>query len=123
MRNGNGFFCVYSITSKESFYEAQSLFGHIKRVKGDDNIPIVLVGNKCDLEDREVSYEDGSTLSQELNCSFIETSAKSGFNVTAAFELLVKQIKEYRNSSYPSSSEELDEPTKIKKKKKGCNIL
>lgn len=126
MRNGNGFFCVYSINSRESFGEAQILYEHIKRVKDDDNIPIVLVGNKCDLEeDREVTFDEGLSLSKELNCPFIETSAKSGYNVYMAFELLVKEIKKYRNSN-KHETELTEEPSKTdkdKKKKKKCNIL
>lgn len=52
-------------------------------------VPIVLVGNKIDLVDeREVSREDAETLAQELNLSYIETSAKDGNNVEEVFEML-----------------------------------
>lgn len=43
---------------------------------------MVLVGNKCDLEDeRVVGKELGKSLANQFNCSFMETSAKAKINV------------------------------------------
>lgn len=50
--------------------------------KDTDDVPMVLVGNKCDLEDeRVVGKELGKQLAQQFNCSFMETSAKAKINV------------------------------------------
>ena len=58
MRSGEGFLLVYSITSRQSFEEIQQFQSLILRVKDKDYFPMILVGNKCDLEDeREVSVE------------------------------------------------------------------
>lgn len=47
-----------------------------------DDVPMVLVGNKCDLEDeRVVGKELGKSLANQFNCSFMETSAKAKINV------------------------------------------
>ena len=46
MRTGQGFMIVYSITSPSSLHEASQIRDQILRVKGVDNVPIVLVGNK-----------------------------------------------------------------------------
>lgn len=55
MRNGEGFVLIYSITSYHSFEQVQKLYDQIARVKDLDSFPVVLVGNKCDLEqDRQV---------------------------------------------------------------------
>lgn len=55
MRNGEGFVLVYSITSLRSFEQVQKLYDQIARVKDVDTFPIILVGNKCDVEhDRQV---------------------------------------------------------------------
>jgi GTPase KRas protein len=60
MRTGDGFLCVYSVTLQASFDEAVNLHEHILRVKDADEVPFVLVGNKCDLEDaREVQTSKG----------------------------------------------------------------
>ena len=56
MRTGEGFLLVYSITSRQSFEEIQVFQQQILRVKDKDYFPIIIVGNKCDLEgEREVT--------------------------------------------------------------------
>ena len=56
MRTGEGFLLVYSITSRQSFEEILTFQQQILRVKDRDYFPIIIVGNKCDLEmERQVS--------------------------------------------------------------------
>ena len=62
MRTGEGFILVYSITARESFEEINQFHQQILRVKDKDNFPMVLVGNKCDLE-----YERQVGMNGELN--------------------------------------------------------
>ena len=58
MRTGEGFLLVYSITSRQSFEEIQQFQQQILRVKDKDYFPIIIVGNKCDLEaEREVTKQ------------------------------------------------------------------
>ena len=58
MRTGEGFLLVYSINSRQSFEEILTFQQQILRVKDRDSFPIIIVGNKCDLEDeREVSTQ------------------------------------------------------------------
>lgn len=58
MRTGEGFLLVYSITSRQSFEEITTFQQQILRVKDKDYFPMVVVGNKCDLEsEREVSRQ------------------------------------------------------------------
>jgi hypothetical protein len=62
MRTGEGFLLVYSITSRQSFEEIVTFQQQILRVKDKDYFPIIVVGNKCDLEsERQVSTEGGSS--------------------------------------------------------------
>ena len=50
MRTGEGFMLVYAV-DKPSSFELLSMIGlQVKRVKDRDDVPMVLVGNKCDLE-------------------------------------------------------------------------
>lgn len=61
MRTGEGFLLVYSITSRQSFEEIQTFQQQILRVKDKDYFPIIVVGNKCDLEgERQVSKQGSS---------------------------------------------------------------
>ncbi|KAF2148922.1 ras-domain-containing protein [Myriangium duriaei CBS 260.36] len=96
IRPGEGFLLVYSITSKYSFEEIKSFQQRILRVKEKDYFPIIVVGNKCDLEgEREVSTEEGKQLARQFGCPFIETSAKSGTNVENAFYDIVRDIRKH----------------------------
>ncbi|CAO3701485.1 unnamed protein product [Rhizopus microsporus] len=96
MRNGEGFLLVYSITSRMSFEEITTFYQQICRVKDRDYFPMVLVGNKCDLEtDRQVSSQEGSDLAKNFGCQFIETSAKQRINVDEAFFEVVRDIRRY----------------------------
>ena len=78
IKNGQGFILVYSIINQQSFIDVQPLRDIIHRVKGKTNVPMILVGNKCDLEaDRAVSTMDGEIVSREWGVPFYETSAKT----------------------------------------------
>jgi small GTP-binding protein len=58
MRTGEGFLLVYSINSRQSFEEISTFQQQILRVKDKDYFPMVVVGNKCDLEnEREVTRQ------------------------------------------------------------------
>lgn len=82
MKNGQGFVLVYSITAQSTFNDLQDLREQILRVKDTDDVPMVLVGNKCDLEEeRVVGKELGKSLASQFNCAFMETSAKAKINV------------------------------------------
>lgn len=113
MKNGQGFVLVYSITAQSTFNDLQDLREQILRVKDTDDVPMVLVGNKCDLEDeRVVGKEQGNSLSRQFNCAFMETSAKAKINVNDIFYDLVRQI----NKKSPEKKQN-------KKKKSICTLL
>ena len=58
MRTGEGFLLVYSINNRQSFEEIKTFQQQILRVKDKDYFPIIVVGNKCDLNsERKVSRE------------------------------------------------------------------
>lgn len=94
IKNGQGFILVYSVTDKKSLEELLAIREQIIRIKGTNNIPMVLVGNKCDLtEERELEPEDGISVSKEWNkVPFYETSAVYRMNVDDAFVDVVRQI-------------------------------
>lgn len=106
MRTGEGFLCVYSITSRHSFDEIGTFHQQILRVKDKDYFPIIIVANKCDLEnDRTVSTQEGKELAKARGCKFIETSAKQKINVDEAFYELVREIRRYNKESLPKGPE------------------
>ncbi|KAI7853288.1 ras-like protein 1 [Circinella umbellata] len=96
MRNGEGFLLVYSITSRMSFEEIATFYQQICRVKDRDFFPMVLVGNKSDLEaDRQVSSQEGRDLARQFGCQFLETSAKNRIHVDDAFYQVVRDIRRF----------------------------
>jgi len=96
MRTGEGFLLAYAITSRESFEEIQGFHQQILRVKDKDNFPMILVGNKCDLEyERQVGMNEGRDLAKHLGCRFMETSAKQPINVDESFFDIVREIRKY----------------------------
>ncbi|WOO81903.1 GTP-binding protein ryh1 [Vanrija pseudolonga] len=77
---------VYDITSRASFLNTTKWVDDVRNERGDDVI-IVLVGNKTDLNDkRQVTPEDLDKRAKELGVMSIETSAKAGHNVKALFK-------------------------------------
>ncbi|XP_038245882.1 ras-related protein Ral-A isoform X1 [Dermochelys coriacea] len=81
-RSGEGFLCVFSITELESFAATADFREQILRVKEDENVPFLLVGNKSDLEDkRQVSVEEAKNRADQWNVNYVETSAKTRANV------------------------------------------
>jgi GTPase KRas protein len=105
MRTGEGFMLVYSITSRQSFEEVLTFQQQILRVKKLDYFPIIVVGNKCDLEnERQVSKQEGEALARSFGCKVIETSAKSRINVDNAFYDMVREIRRYNSELSRASS-------------------
>jgi Ras-related protein Rap-1B len=94
IKSGKGFLLVYSVTDENSLKELLALREQVLRIKDSDNVPMVLIGNKCDLkEDRVLSIEDGIKVSQDWGCvPFYETSAMYKTNVDEAFVDVVRQI-------------------------------
>lgn len=78
MKTGQGFLLVFSIASRASFEELEMLRDDIIRIKDDEDIPIVIVGNKADLEDqRAVDRAKAFSLSQRWSAPYYETSART----------------------------------------------
>ncbi|KAK6043751.1 Ras family protein [Cooperia oncophora] len=90
--SADAFIVVYSVGSRKSYEHALHLFSQIAKLRGVYSIARMLVGAKCDSDYREVSAEEGNTLSAQLNCSFAEVSAKMNINVHEVFDEMVSQL-------------------------------
>ena len=100
----------------------------ILQVKEAEKFPMVLVGNKCDLEsERKVTLEEGKDLAKTWNIGFFETSAKARINIEESFMELVTQVLNFESESPDKTSDAGPQrPTKAPKSKKGgstCNLL
>jgi DIRAS family GTP-binding Ras-like protein 2 len=123
---GHAFMLVYSITSKQSLEELIPTYREIVEVKaGEENLPIMLVGNKCDEEStREVSTEYANEMVSKIlkGCGFIETSAKTGQNVHEAFQELLSLDKS-RNMSLRMDLKKTRSQIRKEKLKGHCSLM
>jgi len=95
-KGAHGCLLVYDITRKATFENIDKWLAEIK-LSSNNEINMVLIGNKCDLKDkREVSIEEAQNKAKLLNMAFMETSALNGTNVEKAFNELVNNV--YQNN-------------------------
>lgn len=106
LQYGEAFILVYSVNDPASLDEALKLQQEIYEAKGAEDVPMVLVGNKCDLtsgtDKRLVSHAIASTLSRGKNCILAETSAKYDVNISGVFTALMAQIALANSNDLPS---------------------
>ncbi|GLV41912.1 Ras-like protein A [Carabus blaptoides fortunei] len=122
-RSGEGFLCVFSITEDESFQATQEFREQILRVKNDENIPFLLVGNKSDLDEkRKVSLAEANARAQQWGVPYVETSAKTRENVDKVFFDLMREIRAQKCDDNKTSNGRGKE-SKCKGKKLKCVIL
>lgn len=119
IRDGEGFVLVYSVTTRTTFECVKTFRDQVIRVKDTEDVPMVLVGNKCDAKDlREVSKEEGQEFAELLGCRFIETSAKESLNVEEAFYIVARMIRDEKRGKHVKRSFTLD-----RKKRGSCYFL
>lgn len=125
MKTGQGFLLVYSITSPRTLNELSELRDQILRIKEAESVPLVIVGNKSDLEeDRAVPRSRAIQLSQSWGrVPFYESSARKRQNVDEVFMDLCRQIMRTENVQDESKSEKSDIKRKSGKKGGFCTIL
>jgi small GTP-binding protein len=90
-KGAHGIILTYDVTDENSFKNIRNWVKQIEQ-NAQSNVCKVLVGNKCDREDRKISYEEGAKLASEFKMQFFETSAKSNYNVNETFTFLTKEI-------------------------------
>jgi len=93
MRTGEGFLLVFALNEYKSFENIQHYREQIRRVKDSDDVPMVLVGNKCDLSQRAIDQRTIMELARSYGVPYEETSAKTRIGVDNAFHALVREIK------------------------------
>jgi Ras-related protein Rab-2A len=105
-RGAAGALLVYDITRRETFNHLGRWLEEARQ-NGNQNMTIMLIGNKCDLEHkRQVSKEEGERFAQQHGLMFLETSAKTAENVEESFHKPAKKIYEkIKDGIYDVSNE------------------
>ena len=92
-KNCLGILLVYSINDKRSFEDLENWIKDINAQKIYDNIYLVLIGNKSDLEkERKIYFEEGEKFALKYNMEFFETSAKDNININESFNALIDEV-------------------------------
>ena len=102
---GSGYYtqadaCVvmFSLTSHISFKNVASWVNRFKQVR--PNAPIVLVGNKVDIKDRQVTRQEIHSFIKQNNLQYYDLSAKSNFNFEKPFVYLAREIMNAPNLNF-----------------------
>uniref|UniRef100_A0A6I8PKJ7 RAS related n=2 Tax=Ornithorhynchus anatinus TaxID=9258 RepID=A0A6I8PKJ7_ORNAN len=102
MRAGHGFLLVFAVNDRPSFNEIGKLHTQILRVKDRDDFPMVLVGNKADLEEtRQVPRDAALSFAHSHRLPYLEASAKLRLNVDEAFHQLVRAVRKFQEQESP----------------------
>lgn len=108
VRPAHGIILVFDVSSRQTFDELIQLYDRVVVAKHTDEIPLVLVGNKCDLstEQRQIDPIEGKVLAASWQCKYIEASAKTRHNDVQCFYEIVRKIREFE----PKKKETTENP-------------
>ena len=121
LKNANGILLVYAVNSRASFSLLEDWMKEVKN-HANQNFSIIILGNKCDVEDREVTLEEGENFAKKINSKVYEVSAKTGYNVAEAFDEIARMTyeKDKEGKIRQRESIRFEDVGTDKKKKKCC---
>eukprot|EP00357_Protocruzia_adherens_P019983 CAMPEP_0115021328 /NCGR_PEP_ID=MMETSP0216-20121206/30817_1 /TAXON_ID=223996 /ORGANISM="Protocruzia adherens, Strain Boccale" /LENGTH=204 /DNA_ID=CAMNT_0002393655 /DNA_START=44 /DNA_END=658 /DNA_ORIENTATION=- len=124
-KGADGAILVYDCTNRESYNNIADWISEIRKHAGDE-INILLIGNKSDLEEEmEVTPDEAEVFASEHNIKFMSASAKTAFQITEAFETMARDLIVIKKSQEPTNPEpteklKLEPKQKIKKHISKC---
>ena len=121
LKNANGILLVYAVNSRASFSLLEDWMKEVKN-HANQNFSIIILGNKCDVEDREVTLEEAENFAKKINSKVYEVSAKTGCNVAEAFDEIARLTyeKDKDGKLMQRDSIRFEDVDTDKKKKKCC---
>jgi small GTP-binding protein len=119
-KGADGIVLIYDVTDDASYEKIRDWMAQILSNTKREDIGLVLLGNKCDMEPRAVTEEQGNKMAEELQVSYFETSALTGQGINEAFNELTRDIMK-RKGVDNGGNENLDLKNDVSKKKKDGN--
>ena len=97
LRGCQGLILVYDVGNRQSFNDLKNWLEDVSNAT--NKVSIILFGNKCELEKRDVTKEEAEKFAKENNIPYIETSAKSGINIDEGFSMIINDAYEKYGAS------------------------
>ena len=116
-KGADGIVLVYDVTDEASYDKIRDWMEQILSNTQQEDIGLVLLGNKCDMEPRNVTEEMGKKMAEELKVSYFETSALTGQGIKEAFDQLTRDIMKKKGVGESNSEVGVSLNNKNKKKK------
>ena len=116
IRKAQGIVVVFDLTKRETFNSVVNWLNIIN--ENFNEVTIVLFGNKCDCEKREVTTEEATEFAQRKNIPYFETSAKKNINIEAGFSKIANDI--YKRHNKVEKAITLDNKGKVKEESSCC---
>ena len=117
----DGIILVFDLTNLNTMYKIKYWIEQINEKINCNDISLVLIGNKSDLE-RQISYESCEKFSEDLNIKYFESSALSGENVNEFFDYLVNEIINKKNIMEKNDDQKVSIISNNYKKKKKIGV-
>ena len=99
-RNAQGIIVVFDLTNSDTFNNLIFWIQSIKTyIDNDKNlIPMIIIGNKIDLNEREVGKEEAIKFAESQNIDYFEASAKTGEGVENSIKFLIQKVMNKSNN-------------------------
>ena len=100
-RGAHGVLLIYDICQKSSFLDVKGWIEQIIENTDNDDIVMILCGNKSDMEkERVISKEEGENLAKNYGIPFFECSAKNNINIDEIFNTMANNIHSKAGNRY-----------------------
>ena len=119
-KGSDGIILVYDVNEETSFSKITNWIEQINSNVSEEEITLVLIGNKIDIPNRAISKEKGEEKANSLGIKYYETSALTGIGINEAFEGLTKEIME-KKQMINNERKSISITNKQNSKKKCCH--
>jgi small GTP-binding protein len=103
----DGFMVVFAVNLPNSFEQIRWWIDTIEEEADITQKPVMLVANKVDVKDRKITHNEGYEFASSRNIKYIETSAKTGYNIKEAFNELYTDIYNLGKDDIKSTEENI----------------
>ena len=121
LRNAQGVMIVFDVSNRDTFDNLKYWISSLNSSLGNDNnVKIIIIGNKIDKIHREVSKEEAEIFTKNLKIHYLETSVRENINIKESFRYILNLI--FDNDKKISTQEKV-ETFKIIKNSENNSII